>query len=97
MSGEVKLVLDDMWRIIGEYMQNLRRSGEPGVGDAFLRWVLTNKDNPQRCDLVTITPVENDFREFPADAALSDFDPSDRKFIAVALAHPQKPRGDYHP
>ncbi len=46
MSGKVKLVLDDMWRIIGEYMQNLRSSGEPGVGDAFLRWVLTNKDNP---------------------------------------------------
>ena len=61
MSGEVKLVLDDMWRIIGEYMQNLRSSGEPGVGDAFLRWVLTNKDNPQRCELVTITPVESDF------------------------------------
>jgi len=93
MSGWVKLVLDDMWRIIGEYMRNLRSSGEPGVGDAFLRWVLTNKDNPERCELVTITPVdtENDFREFPSDPALSDFDPSDRKFIAVALAHPQKP------
>jgi len=93
MSGWVKLVLDDMWRIIGEYMRNLRSSGEPGVGDAFLRWVLTNKDNPERCELVTITPVEteNDYREFPSDPALSDFDPSDRKFIAVALAHPQKP------
>jgi len=91
MSGEVKLVLDDMWRIIGEYMQNLRSIGEPGVGDAFLRWVLTNKDNPQRRELVTITPVESDFREFPDDPALNDFDPSDRKFIAVALAHPHKP------
>ena len=37
MSGEVKLVLDDMWQIIGEYMRNLHASGEPGIGDAFLR------------------------------------------------------------
>ncbi len=36
-SGSKKLVLDDQWRIIGEYRDNLRSSGQPGVGDAFLK------------------------------------------------------------
>ena len=41
-----------------------------------------------------ITPVnrsENEFQEFPDDPVLNDFDPDDRKFIAVAVAHPETP------
>jgi len=93
-SGVDKLALDDRWRIIEEYQRNLHSSGQPGLGDMFCRWVLTNRENPQRCERVKITPIggsETDFGEFPSDVALSDFDPSDRKFIAVALAHPQQP------
>ena len=93
-SGEVKLALDDQRRIIQEYRQNLSPDGQPGIGDVFLKWVETNWANPQRCDLVPITPVgnsENDFEEFPTDPELNDFDPDDRKFIAVALVHPEKP------
>jgi hypothetical protein len=93
MRGEVKLVLDDDWQILGEYAQNLHSTGTD-VGDRFLLWVLRNWRNPQQCDLVHITPVngsENEFEEFPDDPALSGFDPDDRKFIAVALAHPGNP------
>ncbi len=91
MHGEVKLVLDNRWIILREYMQNLRSNGAD-VGDRFLGWLLVNKD--ERCDLVPITPVdgsENEFEEFPDDPALDSFDPDDRKFIAVACAHPEKP------
>ena len=93
-TGEIKLALDDHRRIIEEYRGNLSPHGQPGVGDAFLKWVETNWTNPERCDLVPITPVnglENEFEEFPIDPALVDFDPDDRKFIAVALAHLEKP------
>lgn len=89
-----KLALDDKWLIIGEYRANLRSSGQPGVGDAFLKWVLTNWGNSQRCEIVKITLVnssETEFREFPKDKRLRAFDPSDRKFVAVALAHPNRP------
>ncbi len=92
IRGEDKLVLDDMWAILGEYMRNLRSSGEPGAGDRFLLWLLRNKDT--QCDLVSITPVngsDNAFEEFPDDPALDDFDPADRKFIAVACAHSERP------
>ena len=93
MRDEVKLVLDDDWQILGEYAQNLHSTGTD-VGDRFLRWVLRNWRNPERCDLIHITPVngsENEFEEFPPDPALDGFDPDDRKFIAVAIAHIEKP------
>ena len=93
-QGNVKLVLDDLRRIIGEYRNKLNPGGFPGVGDAFLKWVEINWANPQQCDLVSITPIdglETNFQEFPTDPALTDFDPDDRKFIAVALAHSEKP------
>ena len=92
-SGEVKLVLDDQRRIIKEYQGNLNPDGQPGIGDVFLKWVEINWTNPERCDLVSITPdgSESEFEEFPDDPVLKGFDPDDRKFIAVALAHPEKP------
>ncbi len=88
------LVLDDAWRIIGEYKHKLSPAGQPGLGDAFLRWVLTNHANPQRCTRVTITPKAEDdldFEEFPEHAGLEAFDRSDRKFVAVSAAHGKKP------
>jgi len=90
-----KLILDDGWRILKEYKRRLISEGQPGPGDAFLKWVLTNYRNPDRCELVTLTPKdssETDFEEFPSDPELKNFDPDDRKFIAVAVAHPNRPR-----
>ncbi len=92
IRGEDKLVLDDNWKIIGEYTQNLRSTGEPGAGDRFLLWVLRNQSG--QCDLVPITPINNsetEFQEFPTDPALNGFDRDDRKFIAVVRAHSASP------
>lgn len=87
------VVLDDGWRILREYKANLAEAGQPGVGDAWLKWLLTNLANPLRCYLVTITPVDEPqmFAEFPADPELEHFDNSDRKFVAVSRAHPARP------
>lgn len=90
------LVLDDGWRILREYLRELSPAGQPGVGDAFLKWVLTNQANPARCEQVRIIPRDaaqpgGELCEFPDDPALAGFDPSDRKFVAVALAHRPSP------
>ena len=64
------------------------------MGFQFYRWVERNWTNPERCDLVEIRPVnglEINFEEFPDDPSLADFDDDDRKFIAVACAHPERP------
>lgn len=94
MRGEMKLILDADWIILDEYSRNLNSSGKPCTGDRFLAWSLRNRTNPEQCELVSITPVanlENEFEEFPNDPELENFDPDDRKFIAVARKHSEKP------
>jgi len=89
-----RLVIDDRWLILKEYMANLRSAGQPGNGDAFLKWVLTNYRNPERCEMLSITPTNaelTDFEEFPTSPALSSFHEDDRKFVAVSMAHPDHP------
>jgi len=90
------LILDDGWHILKEYMRELASSGQPGVGDAFLKWVLTNRANPQRCEIVHITPRNGGrdpvtFVEFPEDDALAGFHRKDRKFVAASVSHPERP------
>jgi hypothetical protein len=93
-SDKEPLVLDDGWWIIHEYLRNLNRRGQPGLGDAFLKWVLSNRANPKRCQSVHITPLDSegsDFEEFPRDESLAGFDRADRKFVATCAAHPGRP------
>ena len=90
MQSKYILRLDNDWHILGEYEGQLRSEGQPGVGDAFLKWVLNNRSNPAKCRLVPITPLDGNsqspFAEFPSDASLARFDRDDHKFVAVALA-----------
>lgn len=88
------IVLDDKWLIIKEYKNKLSPTGQPGVGDMFLKWVLTNYANRSRCSCVPITPLSDnpsDFLEFPKHPGLKNFDPSDRKFVAVSVSHKKHP------
>ena len=88
------LFVDDEWRIVTEYRRNLTRRGQPTAGTEFLKWVLTNQANAARCTLVPSTQRSGDpedFAEFPAHPGLANFDPADRKFVAVAAAHAEQP------
>ena len=87
LANNGRIAVDDAWRILEEYGRRLAPSGQPGPGDAFYRWVLTNWANPDRCELVHLTEnAARGFDEFPDEPNLLRFDPSDRKFVAVALA-----------
>lgn len=92
MSGG-HLYLDDAGEIVAEYRANLRASGEPGPGDLFLKWVLTNEWNERRVTRVVITPRAGGagFEELPEPDDGTHYDPSDCKFLAVAAAHPGRP------
>jgi hypothetical protein len=94
LMQEGRIVIDNAWRIIGEYKHKLSPSGQPGPGDAFLKWVLSNHANPARCIQIAITTLDNDaddFEEFPESLRSIGFDRSDRKFVAVAVAHGGSP------
>ena len=90
-----QIVLDRSWFILGEYTNKLRPNASPTAGSAFLKWLLQVQADTNHISLVTITPRDPRktlFAEFPPDKDLEDsFDPSDRKFVAAANAHPDKP------
>lgn len=92
IQAEGVVVIDSRWFILSEYENKVSPTGQPGPGDRFFKWVLQNLGNPNRCQQVTITCLaEHEFVEFPASDALQGFDPSDKKFVAVAWVHPQRP------
>ena len=85
------LVIDVGDEIYGEYLNNLSLSGRKGIGNAFMKWVHDNRWKFPDADRVTITKDGETYNEFPNHVGLIKFDRSDRKFIAVANAHPDKP------
>lgn len=85
-------VIDDGYRILGEYLRNPSLLKTSDVGGQFLKWLLQNQGNPARVEQVTLTETaENCYIEFPDPALEPLFDAPDRKFAAVAHAHPEKP------
>lgn len=85
------LIIDAGDEIFDEYRQQLSLSGQPGLGDYFMKWVHDHRYSLPDSSRVTITKQGVSYKEFPAHEGLKDFDNSDRKFVAVANAHPKKP------
>ncbi|MBL6852105.1 MAG: hypothetical protein ISS15_16665 [Alphaproteobacteria bacterium] len=81
-----RTVLDDAGEILKEYHRLLNPHGQPGVGDEFYRFLLNFQGNAKRVLRVTLDKdaQTGQYIAFPKDAALANFDPSDRKFVAAA-------------
>lgn len=84
-------VIDDGFRILGEYQHKTSLNPPKGVGDVFLKWLLRQSGTPQVEHVTLNETAENCFAEFPDPALEPIFDVPDRKFAAVAHAHPDKP------
>lgn len=81
------VVIDDGQLFLDEYRKHCSFSGQPGLGDAFFKWLWSRQADSRHCRRVQITPdAQRGFVEFPADKRLASFDREDRKFVAVALA-----------
>lgn len=89
------LLIDDKFLILGEYRNNLDTKVQTGAGFEFYKWAMTNQAIPARVRQVAITPASDGgwkrYEEFPDRAELSAFDPSDQKFVAVAVASGENP------
>ena len=85
------LVIDAGDEIFDEYRQQLSMRGQPGVGDRFSKWVHDHRWGLPQDQRVSITRNGDSYDEFPDHDDLSLFDISDRKFVAVANAHADKP------
>lgn len=89
-SGSI--AIDDAYRILGEYQHKTSPRKGKGVGDLFVKWILTKLPDGLRVHQVPLTELEEDqFAEFPVPTLEAAFDRPDRKFAAVANGHSEKP------
>lgn len=91
LAGDNVVVLDGSAEhgseILDEYRRNIAYQGG-GAGNRFLRWLLNKFADDLVCRLVPITPLPGrSYEEFPTRSDLATFDPSDRKWVAVAISH----------
>lgn len=87
-----KVAIDDKYRILNEYQNKTSPHAGKRVGDVFVKWILRNNANAERCAAVKLEEHHaRGFTSFPDDTRLADFDPPDRKFVAVAAAHGDRP------
>ncbi len=90
---ECRILLDDKNLILTEYRNLLSFSGQPGLGDAFFKWLFDNQANPEHCRRIAVNlHADRGFEEFPDDPSLSRFDQDDRKFVAIVLASGTDPK-----
>lgn len=78
------IVLDEEGLIFTEYSGYLYYKGQPGVGDAFFKYLHDHMYLSKKIRLVPITPIADEargFNELPPNSV----DKSDRKFLATAI------------
>lgn len=87
------VLVDSSDEIMQQYLGNLSVVGQPGVGDAFFKWLWDNQGYAELLTRIDVHPAPPPqwFVEFPADPRLAGFDASDRVFVAVALASTWNP------
>lgn len=90
-QNKAKLVMDDGFELFDEYRRQLSLKGQPGIGDAFVKWIHDHQWKPSHVERVCITKNGETYDQFPEHEGLYDFDHADRKFVAVANAHAEKP------
>ena len=78
-----RVAIDSGDLIFAEYQNHLNFSGGPGTGDMFFKHLFNSRYDPKRVLRVTINPSGEDqgFAGLPPN----QLDPSDRKFLAVAV------------
>lgn len=91
IEGPDKVVIDDQRLILSEYLDYLDDENDTTTkgrtGGHFLEWFIRNYQNPEQCVQVKITPSEDEigFEELPG--VFLEFDPDDKKFIAVSIVY----------
>jgi len=78
------ICLDTKGEIQNEYRTYLNPKGQPGVGDRFYREVINS--DPKKVARICVLKRDNgEYEDVPQAIVDAGFDPSDRKFVAVAL------------
>lgn len=81
---DLDIALDNRELIMDEYAKHLNYSGQPDIGDRFFKYLYRNQYSSKKIHLVNITPSHNSAKSFE-ELPENRLDPSDRKFLAVAV------------
>ncbi len=88
LRGRQVLVIDDNYELINEYMNQIPISGPVNFANRFLKWLFENQGNPHRIKQVKINRFDSGtYTEIYEPLSHINIDPSDLKFIAVAIAN----------
>lgn len=86
------VVIDDAHRILNEYQNKTTPIQNKRPGDVFVMWLLRNSANITRVERVSLTERAPEmFDEFPDQALQPTVDAPDRKFLAAAGVHVERP------
>ncbi|WP_373212751.1 hypothetical protein [Ruminococcus sp. 5_1_39BFAA] len=90
MGQEKKLVLDLGHEIWKEYHNNVCK--DSNMGKLFFRWLYNYYAAILPQDHIKLDKDENgQYVDYPYDSETKEFDESDKKFVALANAHAEKP------
>ncbi len=90
IEGSEKVVIDDNWIILGEYIDYLEdddSTTDTRNGGHFLEWFIRNYENSEACVQVPINPSADGTSFEELSNEFSPFDSDDHKFIAVAVVY----------
>lgn len=88
LTGKKILVIDDEYAILDEYMRCIPTTGPINFASIFLKWIYENQANVNKVKQVKINKIgEKKFEEIPSSLSNLNIDPSDLKFIAVAISN----------
>lgn len=89
-NSESKLVLDLDYEIINEYRNRIPKN--TNLGQIFWRWFDTYIGVISLEDFLKLDKdADGNYMMYPLDDRTKEFDLSDRKFVALARAHPEHP------
>ena len=83
--ADLTIALDDCELIMDEYSKHLSYAGQPGVGDMFFKYLYDNQYANNKISHHTITVIEEEENQGFQELPINNFDPSDRKLLAVAV------------
>lgn len=92
LNGKICVVIDDNRAAYTEYRNNMYPDPNPssGLASNFLMHVIQNYGNDKRVLRIPLVQRNGEYVEWPQDPALTNFDPSDRKWVALARAFNQQ-------
>ncbi len=90
-DSQSRLVLDEGGEILKEYRNAYNLNNNQGIAVEFYKWANAMFFKYIE-DVIPLEELqENEFANYPDCDDLKNFDPPDRKYIALSYNHPEKP------